>query len=95
MTSTRRRTAWLRCQSGGLGGLSFLFNNVFFLRYLELQSELARGLSILKMRQSDHDKGLIRFTIDERGLVFGENVDQVSGMLGWSALSSGEPDSTE
>jgi circadian clock protein KaiC len=77
-------------QSGGLGGLSFLFNNVFFLRYLELQSELARGLSVLKMRQSDHDKGLIRFTIDERGIVFGENVDQVSGMLGWSALSSGE-----
>jgi circadian clock protein KaiC len=77
-------------QSGGIGGLSFLFNNVFFLRYLELQSELARGLSVLKMRQSDHEKGLIRFTIDERGIVFGDQVDQVSGMLGWSALSSAE-----
>ena len=78
-------------QSGGLGGLSFLFNNVFFLRYLELQSELARGLSVLKMRQSDHDKGLIRFTIDKRGLAFGDSVDNVSGMLGWSALTSGGP----
>lgn len=76
-------------QSGGLGGLSFLFNNVFFLRYVELQSELARGLSVLKMRQSDHDKGLIRFTIDENGLAFGDNIEDVSGMLGWSALSSG------
>jgi circadian clock protein KaiC len=55
-------------QSGGLGGLSFLFNNVFFLRYVELHSELARGLSILKMRQSDHDKGLFRFTIDGHGI---------------------------
>jgi circadian clock protein KaiC len=76
-------------QSGGLGGLSFLFNNVFFLRYLELHSELARGLSILKMRQSDHEKGLIRFTIDRHGLAFGDQIEQVSGMLGWSALSSG------
>jgi hypothetical protein len=47
------------------------------------------------MRQSDHDKGLVRFTIDQHGLAFGDNVDQVSGMLGWSALSSDEPGSTE
>jgi len=75
-------------QSGGLAGLSFLFNNVFFLRYVEVQSEVARGLSILKMRQSEHDKGLMRFTIDEHGIAFGGNLDDVSGMLGWSALSA-------
>jgi len=79
-------------RSGGLGGLSFLFNNVFFLRYLEVESELARGLSILKMRQSDHAKGLIGFTIDRAGLAFGDKIEHVSGMLGWSALSSGEPE---
>jgi circadian clock protein KaiC len=80
-------------QSGGLGGLSFLFNNVFFLRYLELHSEIARGLSILKMRESNHDKGLIRFTIDRDGIAFGDKIDQVTGMLGWSALTAepGEP----
>jgi circadian clock protein KaiC len=82
-------------QSGGLAGLSFLFNNVFFLRYLELQSELARGLSVLKMRESDHEKGLIRFTIDKDGIAFGDKVEHVSGMLGWSALSAGGPDATE
>jgi circadian clock protein KaiC len=83
-------------QSGGLAGLSFLFNNVFFLRYVEVESELARGLSVLKMRESDHDKGLIRFTIERDGLVFADKIDQVSGMLGWSALSSGgsEPEPT-
>jgi circadian clock protein KaiC len=75
--------------SSGLGGLSFLFSNVFFLRYVELQSELARGVSILKMRESNHDKGLIRFTIDDRGITFGDKIDDVSGMLGWSALSAG------
>jgi circadian clock protein KaiC len=76
-------------ESGGLAGLSFLFNNVLFLRYVEMESELARGLSILKMRESDHDKGLIRFTIDEGGLAFGDHIADVRGMLGWSALSSG------
>ena len=69
-----------------LGGLSFIFNNVFFLRYVEIESELLRGLNVLKMRQSEHIKGLIAFTIDDRGIVFGDPVEGVSGMLGWSAL---------
>lgn len=76
-------------RSSGLAGLSFLFNNVFFLRYVEVQSELGRGLSILKMRQSGHDKGLMRFTIDENGISFGETLADVRGLLGWSALSAG------
>jgi circadian clock protein KaiC len=74
-------------RGGGLEGLSFLFNNVFFLRYVEVGSELGRGLSILKMRESDHDKGLIRFTIGDDGIAFGDRIDDVSGLLGWSALS--------
>jgi circadian clock protein KaiC len=80
-------------ESGGLAGLSFLFNNVFFLRYVEVESELARGLSILKMRESDHDKGLIRFSIDRSGIAFDGKIDHVSGMLGWSALSAAAPSS--
>jgi hypothetical protein len=41
------------------------------------------------MRQSDHAKGLISFTIDADGLSFGHTVDDVSGLLGWSALRGG------
>jgi circadian clock protein KaiC len=69
-----------------LGGLSFIFNNVFFLRYVEIESELHRGLSVLKMRQSQHEKGLLGFTVGSDGLHFGERIVGVSGMLGWSAL---------
>jgi len=69
-----------------LGGLSFIFNNVFFLRYLELESELRRGLNVLKMRESDHEKGLIGFAIDANGIAFGDRIEGLSGMLGWSAL---------
>ena len=73
-----------------LGGLSFIFNNVFFLRYFEVQSELRRGLNILKMRQSDHQKGLISFEIGAEGINFGDRIEGLSGMLGWSALRGDE-----
>jgi circadian clock protein KaiC len=73
-----------------LGGLSFIFNNVMFLRYVEIESQLRRGLNILKMRQSDHEKGLLEFTIDENGLAFTDRLQGVSGLLGWSALRGDE-----
>jgi circadian clock protein KaiC len=73
-------------QGADLGGLSFIFNNVFFLRYVEIESELRRGLNVLKMRQSEHEKGLLEFTIDGRGLTVGDRIEGLSGMLGWSAL---------
>jgi circadian clock protein KaiC len=69
-----------------LGGLSFIFNNVFFMRYVEIESSLQRGLSVLKMRQSAHEKSLLEFTIGKNGMEFGEPFTAVTGMLGWSAL---------
>jgi len=69
-----------------LGGLSFIFNNVFFMRYIEIESSLRRGLSVLKMRQSSHENGLLEFTIDAQGVEFGGPFVGVTGMLGWSAL---------
>ena len=69
-----------------LGGLSFIFNNVFFMRYVEIESTLRRGLSMLKMRQSKHENGLLEFEIGKDGVEFGEPFVGVTGMLGWSAL---------
>jgi circadian clock protein KaiC len=73
-------------QGADLGGLSFIFNNVFFLRYIEFKSELRRGLNVLKMRQSEHEKGLLSYEIDAHGIRFGDRIEGLSGMLGWSAL---------
>ena len=42
------------------------------------------------MRQSNHDKGLISFGIDTDGITFGERIDGLSGLLGWSALRGDE-----
>src|ERR1700681_867397 len=71
-----------------IGGLSFLFHNVILLRYLEIGSELRRALNIIKMRTSDHDKGLYEYVIDKQGLTIKDRLTGVTGVLGWSALRS-------
>jgi circadian clock protein KaiC len=66
--------------------ISYLFHNVVLLRYIEIESELRRSLNILKMRDSNHDKGLVQCEIDSEGFhVLGE-LKGLSGVLGWSAL---------
>lgn len=77
-----------------LGGLSFLFHNVVLLRYIEIESQLRRGISVLKMRDSNHEEGVRQFEIDERGLVVGEQLEGLTGILGWSALREGPPPPT-
>jgi circadian clock protein KaiC len=69
-----------------LHGLSFLFHNVILIRYIERESELRRALAVLKMRDSDHDKGVWQFQIDEHGPGVGDKLHDLTGLLGWSAL---------
>jgi circadian clock protein KaiC len=72
------------------GGLSYLFHNVILLRYLELQSEIRRAVNILKMRESDHEKGLAQYEINARGMTVLGKLDDVTGVLGWTALRGTE-----
>jgi circadian clock protein KaiC len=76
-----------------LGGLVFLFHNVIQLRYIELGSQVGRALNVVKMRNSRHDMGLHRFTIGEHGLTIGDELEEVTGLLGWSALRTREASS--
>lgn len=69
-----------------IGGLSFLYHNVVLLRYIEQDSEVGRAVAIVKMRDSNHHKGLWAFTITERGFEVQDKVEGVTGLLGWSAL---------
>lgn len=69
-----------------IGGLSFLYHNVVLLRYIEQASEVGRAVAILKMRNSDHEKGLWTYTITDHGFVVQTKVEGVTGLLGWSAL---------
>jgi circadian clock protein KaiC len=69
-----------------IGGLSFLYHNVVLLRYIEEESEVGRAVAIVKMRNSNHEKGLWTFTITEHGFEVQGKVEGVTGLLGWSAL---------
>jgi circadian clock protein KaiC len=71
-----------------VGGLSFLFNNVLLLRYIEMESETHRALSILKMRDSDHEKGVYQFEVDDQGFRVLDKLEGLTGVLGWSVLST-------
>jgi circadian clock protein KaiC len=69
-----------------LAGLSFLFHNIVLLRYIEIESEARRSISIFKMRGSDHAKGLWQCDVGEHGLTVGTQLTGVTGVLGWTAL---------
>jgi circadian clock protein KaiC len=48
--------------------LGFLVDSYILLRYVEIESAIHKALLVLKMRGSDHDKGIRRFEITSRGI---------------------------
>ena len=87
MVVTSETTA-LGPDAAPVAGLSFLFDNVLLLRYLEMESETRRALSVLKMRDSNHEKGVYQFEVDEHGFQVLDKLEGLTGVLGWSALST-------
>jgi circadian clock protein KaiC len=65
--------------------LSYVFENVFTMRFVEYEYRVLRGINTLKMRRSEHQTDLVQFTIGP-GLTAGEKLTGVSGLLGWTAL---------
>lgn len=70
-------------------GMSFVADNVILLRYAELDSEIRRMLGVIKMRDSDHTKSLVEFTIGSKG------VDVKGKFAGLAGVLSGAPVRTE
>ncbi len=52
--------------------ISFLTDDVVLQRYVEIQGQLRRTITVVKMRGSDHSKDLRAYEITSRGLVVGE-----------------------
>lgn len=65
--------------------ISTLTDSIILLRYVEMYGEMRRGLMVLKMRGSAHDKDIREFSIDQTGMTIGEAYRNVSGIL------SGQP----
>ena len=61
--------------------ISTLTDSIILLRYVEAFGEMKRGLTVLKMRGSRHDKDIREFTIDGDGMHLGRPFRHVTGIL--------------
>lgn len=61
--------------------ISTITDTIILLRYIELFGEMRRGLTVLKMRGSRHDKDIREMSIDEKGMHIGQPFRNVSGIL--------------
>ncbi len=62
-------------------GMSFLVDCIVLLRTVEIESALRKGLVVLKMRGSDHDKRLREYDITSSGMKVFAPFEQYQGLL--------------
>jgi circadian clock protein KaiC len=61
--------------------ISTITDSIILLRYVEMQGEMRRGMTVLKMRGSMHDKDIREFSIDRKGMHVGKPFRNISGIL--------------
>ncbi|MGH7618819.1 MAG: circadian clock protein KaiC [Gemmatimonadaceae bacterium] len=64
--------------------ISTLTDSIILLRYVEMFGEMRRGMTVLKMRGSIHDKRIREFKIDDRGMHLGAPFRTVTGIMSGS-----------
>lgn len=69
--------------------ISSIADSILLLRYVEMFGEMRRGITVLKMRGSQHEKVIREYTIDENGMHISDPFRNVTGIL------SGSPHYTE
>jgi circadian clock protein KaiC len=70
--------------AGGAAGdlhVSTISDTIMLLHYVPMGGEIRRGINVLKMRGSDHDKAVREFAISGRGMEIGEPLADVSGLF--------------
>lgn len=61
--------------------LSYLADNIVFLRHLELHGELWKAIGVLKKRTTDFERTLRRYEITRHGITVGDPLTQLRGVL--------------
>lgn len=69
--------------------ISYIADNILFLRYIEVDGELQKAIGVLKKRISDFERTLRTFSITDDGIVVGEPLRGLRGIL------TGTPQITE
>jgi circadian clock protein KaiC len=62
-------------------GISYLADNIVFLRYLEVQGELRRAIGVLKKRLSSFERTLREIEITRYGIKVGKPLTELRGIL--------------
>lgn len=70
-------------------GISYLADNIVFLRYVEVEGQIRKTIGVLKKRLSDFEKSLHEFEITRSGLKVKKPLTGLQGIL------SGAPEATE
>jgi circadian clock protein KaiC len=65
-------------------GVSYMADNIIFLRYLERHGEMTKALGVLKKRLSDFEKTLRELTITSQGIRVGPRLSAIRGILSGS-----------
>jgi circadian clock protein KaiC len=63
------------------GDLSYLADNIVFLRHLELRGELQKAIGVLKKRTSDFERSLRQYEITADGISVGEPLTHLRGIM--------------
>ncbi|MER9880390.1 circadian clock protein KaiC [Mesorhizobium sp. M0118] len=77
-------------QSASEQHISTLTDSIILLRYIQEGDFMHRGIMVLKMRGSEHDKQIRRFTIDGAGMHLGQPFHGAPDVFGESAASRRE-----
>lgn len=74
--------------------ISTITDTIILLRYVKMMGEMRRGLTVLKMRCSMHEKNIFEFTIDGQGMHIRRPFRNISGILSGTVqhFSPGEVD---
>jgi circadian clock protein KaiC len=86
-------------------GISYLADNIVFLRYLEIRGELRRAIGVLKKRLSSFERALREIEITRYGIKVGMPLTELRGILrgtpewidaprsngGWDERHAGNP----
>lgn len=68
-------------------GISYLADNIIFLRYFQNKAELLKIIGVLKKRYSDHEKTLRELRISKDGLIISKPVSEIANYLSESILN--------
>jgi circadian clock protein KaiC len=61
--------------------ISFLTDDVIFQRYVEIEGDMRKVMTVIKMRASDHSKALRLYEVTKTGLVVGANLQDYRGII--------------